>query len=283
MVKYGMVIDLTRCTGCYCCFAACKDEYWGNDYPPFTAAQPRYGHFWMNLLKVERGQAPYVKVAYMPVMCMQCANPPCINTPGNEAVYMTAAGVVIIDPSKAAGQKELTSKQACPYGAIYWNDERQLAQKCIFCLHRIESGKGPRCVQACPSECIHFGDLSDPGSEVSKLIKSSQAEVFHPEWATQPSVYYIGLSRITSHFIAGTVVFSDTGECAEEAEVIIQGRDGQVSHISTSVFGDFEADGLNPGKYSISISYHGYQNQFLSINLVRSVYIGEIKLTRYLS
>jgi Fe-S-cluster-containing dehydrogenase component len=71
MAQYGMVIDVTRCTACYCCFAACKDEYWENDYPPYSAAQPRYGQFWMNLLKSERGQYPHVSVTYMPMPCWQ--------------------------------------------------------------------------------------------------------------------------------------------------------------------------------------------------------------------
>jgi hypothetical protein len=209
---------------------------------------------------------------------MQCENPPCIKAADNESVYRTAAGVVIIDPSKAAGQKGLMSEKACPYGVIYWNEERQLPQKCAFCLHRVEAGKPPRCVQACPSECLHFGDLSDPGSEVSQLIKSSKAEVFHPEWGTRPSVYYLGLSRITGHFISGTLIFSDTGECAEGVEVVIRGSDGRVIKVSTSAFGDFEADGLQPGRYSLSISFPGYRTQSLSVNLVKSLFLGEIKL-----
>jgi Fe-S-cluster-containing dehydrogenase component len=280
MARYGMLIDLTRCTGCYCCFAACKDEYWGNDYPPYTAAQPRYGQFWMNLLKVERGQAPYTKVAYMPVLCMQCENPPCIKAAAEGQVYKRDDGVVIIDPAGAAGQKGLLSREACPYQVIYYNEEKQLPQKCSFCLHRIESGKPPRCVQACPSECMHFGDLSDPGSEISKLIRSAHAEVFHPEWGTQPNIYYIGLSRITGHFITGAVILGDTDECAEGARVVIQGPDGRPIQASANAFGDFEADGLKAGKYSIKITFPGYTDQSLSIDLVKSLHTGEIKLSR---
>jgi Fe-S-cluster-containing dehydrogenase component len=280
MVKFGMVIDLTRCTGCYCCFAACKDEYWGNDYPPYTAAQPRYGHFWMNLIKVERGQAPYIKVAFMPVPCMQCGNPACIKAATDESVYKRADGVVIIDQSKATGQKRLLSQDACPYGVIYWNDEKQLPQKCAFCLHRIELGKQPRCVQACPSECIHFGDLSNPESDIFNLIQSTHAEVFHPEWGTKPHIYYIGLNRITSHFITGAVVFGDTDECAEGAEVVIERFDNQLVQISTNAFGNFESDGLIPGQYSIKIAFPGYEAQLLSVNLVKSLFLREIKLSR---
>ena len=72
MAQWGFVIDISKCNACYDCFTACKDEYWDNDYPPYTAAQPRYGQFWMNIAKSDRGQHPYIKVAYMPVPCMQC-------------------------------------------------------------------------------------------------------------------------------------------------------------------------------------------------------------------
>src|SRR5512141_2209369 len=92
MTRLGMVIDISKCTACYCCFAACKDEYWENDYPPFTTAQPKHGQSWMNVEKKERGKFPYVKAASMPVPCMHCEDAPCIKAAKNKAVYKMPNG-----------------------------------------------------------------------------------------------------------------------------------------------------------------------------------------------
>ncbi len=206
MPRYAMVIDISKCTACYGCFTACKDEHWGNDYPT-SAAQPRLGQFWINLLKSERGRYPRVDVAYMPLLCQQCDDPPCSKVAENDAVRKEANGIVVIDPQKAVGQKQIAD--ACPYGVVFWNEEKRLPQKCTFCAHRLEEGKMPRCVQICPSEAITFGDLSDPSSEISRMLKSTSIEVFHPEWNTRPNVYYANLHRVTKHFIAGSVVLGD--------------------------------------------------------------------------
>ncbi len=203
MAEWRMVIDISRCTACYCCFIACKDEYWDNDYPPYSAAQPRHGQSWVRLEKKEGGTYPYIKVAYIPILCMQCDDAPCTKAARDGAVYKRPDRIVIIDPKKAVGQRQIVD--ACPYQAIFWNEEKQLPQKCNFCVQRLEEGKPPRCVQACPSQALIFGDLDDPESEVSKLVNSGKVEVFHPERKTKPDVYYIDLEKITKCFIAGCV------------------------------------------------------------------------------
>ena len=103
MTRYGMIIDISKCTGCYNCFSACKDEYWDNDYLPYSVAQPKFGQFWLNLLKKERGTYPSVKIAYMPLLCMHCNDAPCIEAADDNAVYRRPDGIVIIDPDRAVG------------------------------------------------------------------------------------------------------------------------------------------------------------------------------------
>jgi Fe-S-cluster-containing dehydrogenase component len=77
-----MVIDVTKCIGCYNCFLACKDEHCGNDFLPYSVSQPITGHYWMKIIEKERGRYPKVKVAYTAVPCMHCENPPCVRQPG---------------------------------------------------------------------------------------------------------------------------------------------------------------------------------------------------------
>jgi len=277
MAHLGMVIDISKCIACYDCFIACKDEYWDNDYPPYTAAQPRHGQFWMNILKSERGKYPYISVSYMPIPCMHCDDAPCIKAAKDGAVYKMDDGTVVIDPKKAVGQKQIVA--SCPYGVIFWDEEKKLPQKCTFCAHRLKAGKVPRCVQACPNDALVFGDLDDPNSEVSKLLKSAKTEVFHPEYNTKPRVYYIDLHKITKHLIAGTVVFGDTNECAEGVTATLTAN-GKSVKTKTNNYGDFEFDGLDAGKYSVNFDCKGYAPQSKDVTLDKSCSLGEIILAK---
>lgn len=278
MSKRGMVIDISRCTACYACFTACKDEYWNNDYPPYSAPQPKHGQFWINLVKKERGTYPYIKVAYVPVLCMQCGDAPCIKAAKDGAVYRRPDGIVIIDPQKAVGQKQIVD--ACPYHVIFWNEEKQLPQKCTFCVHMLEDGKTPKCVQVCPSQALIFGDLDDPESEISKLVKSGKAEAFHPEYNIKPNVYYIDLYKMTKLFIAGSAVFKDTDECAENVKATLEDKQtGETRTTFTTNYGDFEFDGLNVGKYSVKLECDGYTPKTIDVDLKTDSYLGYISLS----
>jgi len=279
MTKYGMVIDISRCTACYCCFVACKDEYWDNDYPPYSAPQPKLGQFWVDLVKKERGTYPCIKVAYMPVLCMQCNDAPCVKAAKNGAVYKRPDGIVIIDPQKAVGQKQIVD--ACPYHVIFWNEEKQLPQKCTFCVHLLEEGKVPKCVQACPTQALIFGDLDNPESEVSKLLKSGKAEFFHPEYKAKPNVCYVDLYKITKCFIAGSVVYGDTDECAEAVTVtLISQSTGKLVKTTTNNYGNFEFDGLDVGKYSVKFECPRYASKTVDVDLKTDSYLGEITLSK---
>jgi Fe-S-cluster-containing dehydrogenase component len=278
MARYGMVIDVAKCTACYSCFVACKDEHWDNDYPPYSAGQPRYGQFWMNLTKKEQGTYPYIRVAYLPHPCMHCSSPSCLKAAKNGAISKKRNGIVVIDPQKAIGQKQIVD--ACPYGAIFWNVEKRLPQKCTFCAHRLAAGKMPRCAQVCPSGCLTFGDLNDSESEAAKLLKSGQAEVFHPEFKTRPNVYYLNLHRITRNFIAGAVVLGDINECAKGAVVTLKGIKGKSARVKANAFGNFEFAGLEAGKYSLTIKNPGYASRDLEVDLKTSQYLGDMVLKK---
>jgi len=276
MAKYAMVIDITRCNGCYNCFLACRDEYCGNDYPPYSAAQPFAGHFWMRLIEKESGKYPKVKVAYTPVPCMHCENPLCTQVSSHGAVYERPDGIVIIDPEKAVGQKEIVS--ACPYRVIYWNEEKNIPQKCTFCAHLLDEGwKEPRCVEACPTNALVFGDLEDPDSQISEIMASQEVEVLHPEYGLKPRVHYIGLPK---RFIAGEVVFGDKeDECAENVRVTLTDKRAKKT-VKTDNYGDFEFEGLQPETtYSIRIEHKGYAPKEFHVQTKTDVYLGEIVLS----
>ncbi len=271
-----MVVDVTRCNGCYNCFLACKDEHCGNDFPPYALSQPMTGQYWMRVVEKERGTYPKVKVAYSAVPCMHCDNASCLKIAQNGAIYRRNDGIVIIDPEKAVGQKDLLS--SCPYRVIYWNEEKNIAQKCTLCAHLLDQGwKEPRCVEACPTEALVFGDLDDPNSKVARLVASGKTEPLHQEYGMGEKVRYIGLPK---RFIAGSVVYSDTDECAGGAKVTLQGE-GEKKSILTNNYGDFEFEGLQIDKeYTVSIEAPGYKSQKLVVKTSIDVYLGDIFLTR---
>jgi Fe-S-cluster-containing dehydrogenase component len=274
MARYGMVIDISKCIGCYNCFLSCRDEFAGNEYKGYSSAQPVEGQNWIRVIEKERGQYPEVKVTYTPIPCMHCEDTPCIKMAQNGAVYKRADGIVIIDPVKAKGQKELIS--SCPYRVIEWNEREQLPQKCTLCAHMLDKGeKEPRCVESCPTGALIFGDLDDPGSEVSRLIATDKTEVLHGRYDLREKVRYIGLPK---KFIAGTVIYGDRDECAGGVVVALS-RDGERREVKTNAFGDFEFEGLADNtEYAIRISAGGYKEQTITARTIKDIYLGEITL-----
>ena len=214
MKKWNMIIDVAKCHDCNNCFLACKDEFVGNDWPPFSVAQPWHGHRWMNIMRKERGQYPKVDVAYLPTPCMHCDSAPCLKAAKGGAITKRKDGIVIIDPEKAKGQKDLVD--ACPYGAIWWNADKAVPQKCTFCAHLLKEGwDKPRCVHACPTGAMEMVYAED--AQMQKRVKSEGLEVLQPGLKAKPRVYYKNLYRYERCFIAGSVALQDKDECAEAA------------------------------------------------------------------
>jgi Fe-S-cluster-containing dehydrogenase component len=275
MKRLSLLIDVTKCTGCYNCFLACRDEYYGNDYGPYSAPQPLDGQFWMQVREVERGSYPKPKVDYVPTPCMHCEDAPCIDAAAGEAVYRRQDGIVIIDPRKAKGQRQIAS--ACPYRVVFWNAELQIPQKCTLCAHRLDEGvQEPRCVEACPTEALLFGDLEDPDSEIAKASAASKTEAYHPEYGVAPAVKYVGLPK---RFVTGEVVRRDMlGECAEGVKVTLEGGGLDLETRSDS-FGDFEFDGLEKNTdYRVGIELDGYAAMVIEVYTQTDVDLGQIVL-----
>ena len=278
MNKWNLVIDIAKCHDCNNCFLACKDEYCENDFPPYSSAQPRHGHRWIDILRKERGQYPRVDVSYLPIPCMHCDDADCIKAAEGDAVYKREDGIVIIDPVKSKGQKAIVD--SCPYGVIWWNDELDVPQKCTFCVHLLDDGwDKPRCVQACPTGAMEFLHVED--TEMQRIVSSENLEYVHPEYGLEPRVYYKNLYRFTMCFISGNVVLRDVDECAEGAKVLLKDGAGKtIDSTETNNYGDFKIDKLkeDSGKYSLEVEYPGYPKYELSVALDDSVDVGAIFL-----
>jgi Fe-S-cluster-containing dehydrogenase component len=277
MRQWYLVIDIEKCEDCNNCFLACKDEHAENDWPGYSLSQPRHGHRWMNIMRRERGQYPFIDVAYRPTPCMHCGKAPCIKSAKDGAVYKRQDGIVMIDPEKAKGQKEIV--RSCPYDAIWWNEEMEIAQKCTFCAHLLDGGwQKPRCVQSCPTDALRV--LCKEGPEMDRIVKSENLEVLNPEYNTRPSVYYKNLYRYNKCFIGGSVAFRHDGitDCAEGARIVLRRGQEKIEEIKTDNFGDFKFDHLeeNSGRYTLWIEYAEHEKKTMDVELKTSLNLGTI-------
>jgi len=278
MNKWNLIIDIAKCHDCNNCFLACKDEHVDNDFPPYSSAQPRHGHRWVDILLQERGQYPLVDVAYLPILCMQCDSASCMGDSSEGAVYKRDDGIVIIDPVKAKGRMDILD--LCPYGVIWWNDKSEIPQKCTLCIHLLEDGwKTPRCVQACPTGALRIVSVEE--IEMQSIVEAEKLDVYMPQYLTNPRVYYANLHRYTRCFIAGNVALEDIDECAEGAQITLKHLTGGTIHSAESNnYGDFKVDGLerDSGIYSLKITYPGYQPHETKVNLRESINVGTVLL-----
>lgn len=215
MTRWGMVVDLSKCVRCFGCLAACRIEH----FLPMGVTWPR-------LVALETGGKNPTVSTYS-VRCNQCQNAPCVDVCPTGATYKREDGIVVIDQNKCVGCRYCVI--ACPYqnrtffskdkdpgffpgkgrtpfekkGAELYKHQKGTVEKCNFCVERIDAGlaKGlkpgidrdatPACVNTCVARALTFGDLDDPNSKVSRMIKAYNAFQLHPEYETDPSVFYI--------------------------------------------------------------------------------------------
>jgi len=281
MKKWNMIIDVAACTNCQLCALATMDEYVGNDWPGYAAPMPRHGHHWIDILQKERGQVPMIDIAYVPTMCNHCDDAPCIKAAKDGAIRKRDDGIVVIDPVKARGQKQLI--EACPYGHIWWNEELGLPQAWPFDAHLLDQGwQQTRGQQSCPTGAMRALKIDD--TEMARLAREQQLAVFKPELASKPRVYYRNLHRYTKCFIGGTVAAELNGslECVEGANIRLLKDDRGIGEATSDNFGDFRFDGLDEGsgRYAVQVSTNGGSTQTIEVELGASINIGEIRLQR---
>lgn len=214
-VKLRFVVDTSKCIGCGLCVSACKEE---NEIPLEAA----YNRTWverhietsdgeLHIDSPDAGihgfgpvtQAPGVEskdinaAYFVPRLCMQCENPPCVSVCPVSATYTTPEGVTLIDESRCIGCGYCVT--ACPYGARFILPAGEktplgrsgVADKCTWCYHRIARGLDPACVEVCPTDARRFGDAADPASPINAALNGDTEQLW-PEYKTSPRVYYSG-------------------------------------------------------------------------------------------
>jgi len=206
--RYGIVIDLKRCVGCNTCVIACKLE---NNVP--------LGLGWLRVLThggaytdTPSGTYPHLKMEFIPISCQHCcqhcSKPPCVVVCPTGASYKREDGLVLIDWNKCVGCRYCIA--ACPYGARVFNSrtpqqvpafpigspevpehQRGVVEKCTLCVHRIDKGREPACVECCPTRARYFGDLNNPDSKVSEMLRTRAIFQLLEELGTEPAMYFL--------------------------------------------------------------------------------------------
>jgi Fe-S-cluster-containing dehydrogenase component len=202
---YGMGVEIDKCIGCNRCAEACKVE---NNVPQ----EPFYFRTWVERYDIHRnGEATVQSISvrprpeevereadpevvrsfFVPKLCNQCENPPCVQVCPVSATFQTPDGVVLVDSKRCIGCRYCI--QACPYGARYLSPTTQTADKCTFCYHRITKGKVPACVEVCPTQARVFGDLKSKASQLVRFQRLNKTQVLKPALNTEPKVFYANL------------------------------------------------------------------------------------------
>jgi Fe-S-cluster-containing dehydrogenase component/formate-dependent nitrite reductase membrane component NrfD len=191
-VRYGFAIDQRTCIGCHACTVACKTEH---DIP--------VGQFRTWVKYVEKGEFPSTTREMAVLRCNHCTDAPCVKGCPTQALFIRPDGIVDFDNELCIGCK--MCMQACPYDAIYIDENTHTAAKCNFCAHRIDQGLEPACVQVCPTESIWMGDIDDPTSGISQFLSIEPVNVRTPEQGTRPNVYYVGADQAVLDPLAAPV------------------------------------------------------------------------------
>ena len=281
MSKWALIIDVAKCANCHNCVVAAKDEHDGNDFSGYAAAQPRDGRPLITLRREVRGNGPMVDAAYMPVMCNHCDEPPCVRAAGDGSVYKRPDGIVLMDPERTKGRKDVVN--SCPYHAIAWNEAREVPQTWIFDAHLLDQGwPRPRCAQVCPTDAIEAVKLED--GALARRVETEGLRVLNPAFRTRPRVFYRNMERFLAWFVGGNLVADVNGRRENVAGATVRLYRGQrlIGETVSDAFGDFKIDGLESreGDYRLDCSHPEWGAATTAARLDASRFIGPIELGR---
>jgi len=286
-MRLGIAVDQRMCMACYCCQMACKDEHCGYD-TKLSKSQPMMGQFWIEVREKERSDSSRrIKTSSVATLCAHCQDPACAKAAKNGAVYKRDDGIVIIDPVKSKGQKQIVD--ACPIHAVFWNEVEEIPQKCTMCAELLDdpeylaylgdkSLKKPRCVEACPNNALIFGDLDDPDSDISKLVARERNTQLPELEGQETNVKYLNVPTV---YLAGTVYLpKELEEVAIGAKVTVDAG-GEKFETVTNYFGDWEVEWLPKNKDAeVTIEFEGYSTVKLKAKTDDDHYVGQVYLAK---
>jgi tetrathionate reductase subunit B len=175
--RFAVAVDTRRCVGCNACVLACKAEN-----------GVALGDFRCWVATESTGTYPDLRMEIRSERCNQCTDAPCVTNCPTGASYYGRGGIVLVDRDLCTGCKACMA--SCPYDARFVHADGY-ADKCTFCVHRVQKGKLPACVDNCPARALVFGDVNDPESDIARLLRSRPHRVLNEEMGTKPNVYYI--------------------------------------------------------------------------------------------
>jgi Fe-S-cluster-containing dehydrogenase component len=216
-VRWVFLVDTYKCVGCGLCVKACKLENeipyessvtrtWVERYVitkdgRFHADSPKGARDGFLTTKIDIGEGKTEdiknedidKAFFVPKLCNQCSNPPCVQVCPVGATYQTTDGVVLVDRTWCIGCGYCI--MGCPYGVRFFHPIYHTAEKCNFCYHRITKGMKTACVEACPFGARRIGNIKDPDDPVTKIILTERVGILKEEYGTKPQVFYLGLDK----------------------------------------------------------------------------------------
>jgi tetrathionate reductase subunit B len=215
--RWAFLVDTYKCVGCGLCVKACKMENevpydatvsrtWVERYVvtkdgKVHADSPKAARDGFTTSKIDLGMGKtedinkddIEKAYFVPKLCNQCENPPCVQVCPVGATYQTQDGVVLVDRTWCIGCGYCI--MSCPYGVRFFHPVHHTAEKCNFCYHRISKGLKTACVQACPFGARQIGNIKDPQDPITRVIMTERVAVLKSEYGTKPQVFYLGLDK----------------------------------------------------------------------------------------
>lgn len=177
MPRYALLVDSSKCVGCFACLVACQTQ---NELPDDSS--------YIRFEEQENGKFPKVTYTIAPLQCMHCAEAPCIPVcPTGASAKELDTGLTLVDKDKCMGCRRCVA--ACPYNVRVYIKEAEIAQGCNLCLSLLEAGQEPACVSTCLTKARLFGDLDKPKGEFAKLL--SKAKPLRPDLGTKPAALYM--------------------------------------------------------------------------------------------
>ena len=176
-MRYAMAIDTKKCVGCSDCVVACQTE---NDVP--------FGFCRDWVTETVDGHYPNVFIELRSERCNHCDYAPCVRCCPTGASHIEDGGIVLVTHHKCIGCGACI--ESCPYEARYSHPEGWV-DKCTFCIHLVRKGEKPACVAVCPTTCLYFGDLDDPNSELTNILRNRKYKALAPEAGTRPHIFYL--------------------------------------------------------------------------------------------